>query len=156
MTNAELISDARTAQKAVFLVASRAAAQDLSRIIGGLVDALEAAAPVEYESEAPERHTRVEADVWPIDCIYGDCEHVPEADVDAERPYKACPSSKAVVCQECSEWNSESEGGIESWPCENQALQEWMALGGPERRSDDMCEAFLRGWRERDRWSEDS
>jgi hypothetical protein len=104
-----------------------------------------------YESDAPTVHTRVEADVWPMDCIYGDCDHGTPADRDAERPLAACPSSKAIVCQECSEWHSEYEGGIESWPCENHAVQVWQKAGGEERQYDAMVEAFLRGWREHER-----
>lgn len=101
-----------------------------------------------YESDAPTSHTRVEADTWAMDCIYGDCDHATDADQDAERPLPACPSSKSIVCQECSDWNSEYEGGIESWPCENHAIQAWQAAGGPERQYDAMVEVFLRGWRE--------
>jgi hypothetical protein len=100
----------------------------------------------EYENDAPTEHNRVEADVWAMDCIYGDCEHATEADADAERPLPTCPTSKAIVCQECSERNSEYEGGIEPWPCQNQALQVWQAAGGPERQYDTVAEAFLRGW----------
>lgn len=99
-----------------------------------------------YESDAPTTHTRVEADVWDMECIYGECEHdVPD---DAERPHPNCPSSKAIVCEECSEWNSQYEGGVEPWPCENQGVQDWQASGGKERRYEVMVEAFLRGWRE--------
>lgn len=107
-----------------------------------------------YESDAPTTHTRVEADTWPSDCIYGECGHGIAADVDAERPFDACPSSKEIVCQECSEWHSEYEGGVEPWPCENQAVQEWQALGGVERQYDTIVEAFLRGWREHAQRSE--
>ena len=111
-------------------------------------DLVEALDGDEHESAAPTEHTRVETDVWPMECIYGDCEHAREADLDAERPLAACPSSRAVVCKECSEQNAEYEGGTEPWPCQNQALQEWQAAGGRERQSDAMCEAFLRGWSE--------
>lgn len=102
-----------------------------------------------YESDAPTTHTRVEADVWAMDCIYDECEH--GVHPNAERPSEKCPSSKAVVCEECSEWNSQYEGGVEPWPCENQAVQDWQAAGGKERRYDAMVEAFLRGWGEHER-----
>jgi hypothetical protein len=102
-----------------------------------------------YESDAPETHTRVEADVWNMDCIYGDCDH--GVDDAEEHPSGKCPSSKAIICEECSEWNSQYEGGVELWPCENQAVQDWQGAGGEERQYDVMVEAFLRGWRERER-----
>lgn len=102
-----------------------------------------------YESDAPTTHTRVEADVWAMECIYDECEH--GVDPDAERPSEKCPSSMAVVCEECSEWNSVYEGGVEPWPCENQAVQEWQAAGGKERQYDAMVEAFVRGWSEHER-----
>jgi hypothetical protein len=102
-----------------------------------------------YEDHTPRTHTRVETDVWDMDCIYGECGH--DDNPDAERPFEKCPSSKAIVCEECSEWNSEVEGGVEPWPCENQAVQEWQAAGRKERRYNAMVEAFLRGWREHER-----
>ncbi|MEX8058727.1 hypothetical protein [Microbacterium sp. 16-032] len=102
-----------------------------------------------YESGAPTAHTRVEVDVWAMDCIYDECEH--GVDPDEERPSDKCPSSKAVVCEECSEWNSEHEGGVEPWPCENQAVQDWQAAGGEERQYEVMVEAFFRGWSEHER-----
>ncbi len=101
-----------------------------------------------YESDAPTEHTRTESTVWDMDCIYGECDHATEADERAERPLPACPSSKAIVCEECSEVNAQYEGGVQPWPCENQAVQQWQAAGGPERRYESMVEAFLRGWSE--------
>lgn len=104
-----------------------------------------------YESDVPTEHTRVEMDTWEMDCIYGECEHATEADENAERPLAACPSSKAVVCDECSTLNAEYESGVQPWPCENQAVQDWQAAGGSERQLTVIVEAFLRGWAEHDR-----
>lgn len=103
----------------------------------------------EYESGAPTDHHRAEIQVWAMDCIYGGCDH--ESDPDAVSPFASCPSSIVIGCQECSDQNAEYESGYEPWPCENQAVQAWQAVGGPERQYEAVVEAFLRGWREHER-----
>lgn len=98
-----------------------------------------------YESDAPTEHTRVELQVWSLDCLYEECGHGEEG---TQSPRPECPSSTMVACQQCSDWNAEYEGGAEPWPCENDAVQSWQAAGGKERRYDVVVEAFLRGWNE--------
>ena len=58
-----------------------------------------------------ERHTPIEEDILPLDCIYQECEHF-----DLEE----CPSRTMLVCSVCqvpAEWDEDYMLFV-AWPCE--------------------------------------